>query len=189
MAMHSLVAALALMAAPFWETRTPREWTMEELKALLNDSPWARTDGTQVYLATAEPMRLAEAEWSRRAPAKDRPEDPLAQDYRDFLKENEGKVIVLAALLPRPDALMNAADARKVEEKCVLKVGKKKYNITGHFPPSISDPFLRLVFPRSAVTAADKEFTFELFLPSVPNSYRLVYFTVKELYYKGRLEM
>jgi hypothetical protein len=47
---------------------------------------------------------------------------------------------------------------------------------------------LRLVFPR-AVSAGDKAFSFELYLPSVPGPYRAVEFRLKDLMYKGVLEL
>jgi len=40
--MHIMVALLALLAAPFWEAKAPRDWSEEELRALLHDSPWAQ---------------------------------------------------------------------------------------------------------------------------------------------------
>ncbi len=182
------IALLLLAAAPYWESRPAREWTTEELTQFLTASPWARAAGTQIYLATAAPVREAEAEWNRRQPKKDLPDDPVESDYQEFLRENLGKYIVLAALLPQLGVMSDAAMARRVEEKCFMKVGKRKHKIAGHFPPSISDPFLRLVFPRD-IQPGDKIVEFELYLPSVPQSYRMIFFDLKQLQYKGRLEL
>jgi hypothetical protein len=172
----------------FWESRPASEWADDELRWFLASSPWVRQVGTQVYLATAEPVREAEAVWKVRQPPKDLPDDPLESDYQEFLRENPGKYIVLAALLPRHDALDDAAAVRRLEEKTLMKVGKRKHKLAGHFPPSISDPYLRLVFPRD-IQPGDKIVEFELYLPSVPQSYKIVYFYLSQLQYKGRLEL
>ena len=69
-----------------------------------------------------------------------------------------------------------------------MKVGRKKYKITGHFPPTPSDPYLRLVFPR-AVAPSDKIVEFDLYLPGAPQPYRIAEYVVKELMYRGKLEL
>ncbi len=97
-------------------------------------------------------------------------------------------MLVLAVFLPRPDVLLDPLEAKRMEEECLLKVGRKKHKMIGHFPPAPSDPYLRLVYPR-AVSATDKAFSFELYLPGVPAPYRTVEFRVKDLTYKGALEM
>ncbi|MGE5644423.1 MAG: hypothetical protein ACM336_01400 [Acidobacteriota bacterium] len=188
------VLLLALLASlPFWESKPAADWSDAELEEFLTESPWAQqavsakeTSGAQVYLASARPVREAEAERARRN--KPAAEDPNADEYAEFLRANEGRVIVLAAALPNAGALANPAELKRMEEECVLRVGRKTYKMTGHFPPSPSDPWLRLVFPR-AVTPADKTFRFDLYLPSVPEPYRVAMFRVKELSYRGRLEM
>jgi len=75
-----------------------------------------------------------------------------------------------------------------MEEESILKVGKKKYQMTGHFPPTPADPYLRLVFPRP-IGPNDKSLVFELYLPGVGNTYRTVEFRIKELGYKGTPEL
>ncbi|MGH9672950.1 MAG: hypothetical protein ACRD44_07180 [Bryobacteraceae bacterium] len=173
---------------PFWEKKPVAEWTFEELNQFLTSSPWAKSAGTRIYLATARHVREAEALLKKKRPPKDTPDDPVGSDYEDFLAESPGKYIVLAALLPRPDAMMDAAAAARVEEKTVMKIGKRKYHLAGHFPPSISDPHLRLVFPRD-IRPGDRIVEFELYLPSVPESYRLIFFELKNLHFQGRLEL
>ncbi|MFN7993153.1 MAG: hypothetical protein U0Q18_06115 [Bryobacteraceae bacterium] len=68
--MHVLCALLALLAAPFWETKPPKDWSEEELSMLMHDSPWAQmaepAPAVAIYLATARPLRDAEAELGRR---------------------------------------------------------------------------------------------------------------------------
>lgn len=186
--MWKFTVLLAFAAGPFWETKPAREWTNEELGQFLTASPWAKQAGTTIYLATAQPIREAEVEWNRRKPPTDLPDDPVESDYEEFMRENPGKYIVLAARLPRPDEMNDAAAARRVEEKSFMKVGKRKHKIAGHFPPSISDPVLRLVFPRD-IQPGDKFLEFELYLPSVPQSYRMIFFDLRQLQYKGRLEL
>jgi len=186
--MHALALTLALLAAPFWEARSPREWTEEELRLLLSDSPWAQSQGAQMYLATAQPMMEAEAELKRRTRRPSDPQGPLEEEYLEFLRENAGKYIVLAVRLPDVNALADAEESRRMEEDCIMKAGRRKHKMVGHFPPTPSDPYLRLVFPRD-VTAEDRHLDFELYLPSVPKAYRMVQFDLKEMSYKGKLEL
>jgi hypothetical protein len=187
--MTSLCLLMALMAAPFWNTKLPNEWTPEELNQLMRDSPWARDSGTQIYLASARPMREAERRLNIAQP-KSSPNGEIQDDsdYLEFLRENSGKYIIVAIRLPDPNALAETEEARFMEEKCVLKVGRKRYKMTGHFPPTPSDPYLRLIYPR-AVDASVKRFSLELYLPSVAGPFRIVEFDLKEMVYKGILEM
>ncbi len=134
-------------------------------------------------------MRAAETERERRAKDKSpADEDPTAEEYAEFLRTNSGKYIVLAVGVPNASALDDPKEVKRMERDCVLTVGKKKYPLTGHFPPTAADPWLRLVFPR-AVTAADRTLRFDLYLPSVGEPYRFAEFRVEELKYRGRLEM
>ena len=70
----------------------------------------------------------------------------------------------------------------------VMIVGKKTYGIVGHFPPTPSDPVLRLIFPR-AVKPTDKTVLFRLYLGGLNFPEREAEFHVKELTYQGKLEM
>ncbi len=194
----ALYAAAAVAGVPFWEAKNPAEWSDAELEEFFTNSPWAQqaisgksSSGAPVYIASAHPVREAEAERDRRAEAKAKNppvEDPTAEEYAGFLHENEGKYIILAVPVPNPKALADPAGVKRMEEECVLRVGKNKYKMTGHFPPSPSDPWMRLVFPR-VVTAEDKSFRFDLYLPFVRDPYRFAEFRVRDLIYKGRLEM
>jgi hypothetical protein len=170
----------------FWESKDPKNWTSDEAMELLTSSPWARTDGARIYLASAQHLRIAEDILLNRPPDQAEviaPED----DYRIAMKENPGKYMVLAVLLPDPQSLGNAEESRRMEEDCILKVGKKRYKMIGHFPPTPSDPVLRLLYPR-VVDPSIKNFSFELYLPSVTKPYRMYEFFTKEMVWRGKLE-
>ena len=195
----------AWAGTPFWESKPPAQWSDDELQELLTDSPWAQPaisagseSGVQVYIASARPMRLAEEETERRAKDKAPVQDATAEDqtaedstageYRDFLAENQGQYIVLAVSGASAKALAEPAEVRRMEEQCILRVGGKKYQMVGHFPPSPSDTWLRLIFPR-AVTEADRSFRFELYVPGAKDPLRFAEFRTKEMHYQGRLEL
>jgi len=187
-----LAAVCAFGADEFWK-KPPQEWTEEQLETLLKDSPWARSaegshrTGLQAnpvvtFLASSKPMRLAEEELIRRRVK--RPEVARAirsarAEFNEYLDKNAGHVIALAIACD-PNALADAQDARKMEEDTFMKAGKHKVKIMGHFPPSPSDPFLRLLFPR-AVDAKAKTIEFEFYLPGGPSPYRLAIYKVSEL--------
>ena len=195
--MHAICAFLALFATPFWEAKAPADWTSEEVVLLLSDSPWARaatagskvqSDAVQTYLASAAPMRQAELEAARRFRRK-RVEQGDPDDYREFLEAQASRSIVLAVRFPDWNALADAKESRQMEEDTLMRVGRRKYKMSGHFPPTPSDPYLRLVFPRDAVKPGDKTIVFELYLPGVPNSYRMAEYLVRDLVYRGKPEM
>jgi len=196
--MQALVVLMLLAGAPFWEAKPPRQWTAEEMDAIFHESPWAKMLSLQtaignvppvhVYLATAKPMQEAELEAKRRLGNNRPAEDAADDEYRAFLRESGDKYIVLAVRLPDLNALADSKESRRMEEESFLRVGRKKHKIAGHFPPTPSDPYLRLVFPR-AVEEQDKSLSFELYLPSAPAPYRSVEFQLKALYYKGKPEM
>jgi len=189
---------LFLFAAPFWDSKAPEKWSDDELRALLTDSPWAQmatVPGSsvavpvQVYLATAAPMDRAERERERREAKGHVPvDDPLVADYRSWLEEHRATQVVLAVGVTKTDVLADEHEIRRMENECAMRVGKKKFKMTGHFPPSPRDPYLRLAFPRE-VQATDKSVVFDLYLPGVPIPYREVEFKVKDLLVNGKLEM
>src|SRR5947209_4855393 len=146
---------------------------------MLRDSPWARpaiaegvlrAAGVQTYLASALPTREAEAEGVRRKRIALSPE---AEEFSEFLKQQKGESIILAISFPDTDQLADGKEVKRMEEECIMKIGRKKFKMKGHFPPAPSDPYLRLVFPRAAGTA-DKIIEFDLYLPGVEQSYRTV---------------
>jgi hypothetical protein len=187
--MHLLCMWLALLAAPFWETKAPRDWSDGQVDRLLHDSPWAQMSGpapyVQVYLATAEPMREAEAELARRSPKLPRGEPN--EDYVDFLRSEGAHKLVLAIAFKDLKALADAQEEHAMEEESIMKVGRHEYKMEGHFPPVPSDPFLRLVYPRAA-TERDKTIVFELYVPGY-GPYHDAEFKIKDMLYKGKLEM
>jgi hypothetical protein len=185
--MHAIAFWLALAVAPFWETKAPADWSEEQLRLIVADSPWAQgLPGTVAFLATAQPMQDAEREiWRRRTAKGIEPPDP---EYADFLQKNQRKVIVLAIAYHNPRPLADAAEARRMEKESILKVGKKKHLIIGQFPPTPSDPYLRLVYPRE-VGPNDKSLVFDLYLPGVGTGYQTVEFRLKEVLYRGKPEI
>src|SRR5258706_15483321 len=97
------ITLFLMMAARFWESKPSTEWTLDELNAIVSNSPWAQKLSASstaplafVYLAAAEPMRIAEKEMRRRYVKAGGPVDEMRDDYELFLRENSGKVIVLA---------------------------------------------------------------------------------------------
>src|SRR5581483_6964817 len=181
--MRGIAIWLALAVAPFWEAKAPADWSEQQLRLLLTDSPWAQAldrGGPVAFLATAQPIQEAEREiWRRRTAKGNVPPDP---EYSDFVAKDQGRHIVIAIAYRDPRPLADAAEARRFEEESVLKVGKKKYKMTGQFPPTPSDPYLRLVYPRE-VGANDKSLVFDLYLPVT--GYHTVEFRIKELLYRG----
>jgi hypothetical protein len=199
--MHLFFLLAMLFAAPFWETREPRQWTDEELQELMTDSPWAQTTTfnqeheVPVYIASAKPLREAEAESLRRYTSlqeklrKQQVTDLGARsEYEAYLAENEGKVIVIGIRNPNLKALAEAEESKHMEEESRLKAGRKVYRLSGHFPPAGADPVLRLVFPRPDLSGV-KDLHFELYIPGVTGPYREAVFRVKDLRFKGSIEM
>jgi hypothetical protein len=183
--MHLIWILLALWTPPFWESKAPTDWTEAQIEQLMHDSPWALmadpAPAVQVYLATAQPMRMAEDELARRR------NKPLNDEYLEYLRQEGANKLVVAILFKNLTALQDGAEAQHMEEESIMKVGRKKFKMVGHFPPVPSDPFLRLVFPR-AVTESNKSITFELYLPGY-GPYHEAEFRVKDMSYKGKLEL
>jgi hypothetical protein len=183
--MHLVWVLLALFAAPFWETKAPKDWTDPQIEHFLHDSPWAQmaepAPAVQVYLATAHPVREAEAEWAHRRGK------PLGEEYVDYLAQEGANKLVVAIGYKNLAALADGEEERRMEEESIMRVGRQKYKMEGHFPPVPSDPFLRLVYPR-APTERDKTVTFELYLPGY-GPYHAAEFRVRDLMYNGKLEM
>lgn len=193
-----------LLVVPFWESAPPVEWSEEQLILLLNNSPWAQTVGDGVgratrlpgppvlmYLASATPLRQAEEELIRRR-YKQQPDLHAAivdarEEYQAYLAEQVGKVIVVAIPLAA-NALADVGETKRMESESLLRVGKRKVKTTGHFPPTPADPILRLIFPKD-LPEGTKEFTVEVYLPSIPAPYRSATFRVKDLMYRGQPDL
>ena len=75
-----------------------------------------------------------------------------------------------------------------MEEETSMVIGRKSFHFVGHFPPTSSDPVLRLIFNRE-VTPSDKAVTFRIYLPGLNFPEREVEFRVKDLMFQGKLEM
>jgi hypothetical protein len=180
---------LFFLGRPFWEAKPPEHWSDREIEAIRNDSPWAQTVGPDpkvlVYLATAAPIEEAEAE------ARLRTRDPLPDpdpDYLDYLRENREKVFVIALPDVTASELARPGEEKAMEENTRMVIGRKSYQIVGHFPPTQADPVLRLVFPRVA-ESTDKTILFRLYLPGLAFPNREAEFRVKDLLYHRKLAM
>jgi hypothetical protein len=186
--MHTLLAVLLFLGKPFWEAKVPEQWTEREIELLRTASPWAQMTGPApevlVYLATAAPIEEAESEVRLRGKKPLREPDP---DYSYYLVQNRETHFVLAISYPRIPPI-DAQEERRLEDETLMIVGRKRYRMVGHFPPTLSDPVLRLVFPRE-VRASDKAVTFRLYLPGLEFPDREVEFRVKDLLYHGKLAM
>jgi hypothetical protein len=184
-----LLLVLFFLGRPFWEAKPPERWSDREIEAIRNDSPWAQTVGPDpkvlVYLATAAPIEEAEEEARLRTKKPLNEPDP---DYLDYLRENGGKHFVLAIPAVTRGGLDQPGEEKAMEESSEMIVGRKTYKIIGHFPPTESDPVLRLVFPREA-QSTDKSVLFHLYLPGLASPNRETEFRVKDLIYHGKLAM
>jgi hypothetical protein len=187
--MHALLPLFFFFAQPFWEARPPETWSNQEIAMLRTNSPWAQVmgpdPGVLVYFATALPIEEAEGELRLRTKNALREPDP---DYLTYLSENREKHFVLAIPYDKIRAAQKEEESRKMESESVMVIGRKTYKIVGHFPPTPSDPVLRLVFSRE-VQATDKKIVFRLYLPGIEFPEREAEFQVKELLYHGKLEM
>ena len=195
--MPHLFALLFLLAAtPFWEAKPCADWSEEELLEFMGNSPWAqpaesvgsrRSGAIQAFLATAKPMQAAELEYRRRRLPKDTPADPSWDEFQEFLARDATKYLVLAVSIPIA-ASQDAREMATMENDSFLRLGKQKIKMSGYFPPSPTDPWTRLIFPRKDFKGV-KEFDFEIYVPGTGTSYRQVFFRLKEMTYRGQLEM
>jgi hypothetical protein len=183
------VLVLFFLGGPFWEAKPPERWSDREIEAIRSDSPWAQTVGPEpkvlVYLATAAPIEEAEEE------ARLRTRDPLRDpdpDYLDYLRQNREQSFVLALPNVKASELAKPDEEKAMEENTHMVIGRKSYQIVGHFPPTPADPVLRLIFPRVA-ESADKTILFRLYVPGLPFPNREAEFRVKDLIYHGKLAM
>lgn len=184
-----------LFAGAYWETTPVAQWDEIQLRRFFVESPWAQplrpdrspeqiTD-VHAYLASAAPMREAEAELRRRTKPR---EDVLWDEYRAWMEENAATHIVLAVRLPKNSMLEDPRESRAMEQDSRLHAGRKKLKPTVVFSPTATDPYVRLAFPR-AVKPGDEEFEIELYLPGASGSYRTAVFKTKDLLWKGKPEM
>ena len=200
--MPKWIALLAVLtAAPYWESTEVKDWNEEQLIDFFNNSPWAQPaeavastgskDGLSTFLATSVPMQLAELEMRRRRIRKvagvDVVADPAWEEFREFLERDRGKYIVLAVAIPA-NATLEATGMAMMENQSIMKIGKQKVKMSGYFPPSPTDGYTRMIFPRG--NAADaKEIVFELYVPGTGMPNRMAIYSRKAMNYRGRLEM
>ena len=193
--MSPLLLLLFFFAQPFWEARPAAQWTDAELNQMLSDSPWAQAVTPQPLMtamfATAQPVEDALAEIERRTRANPVTGAKLAEpdiDYIDYIKRHRDEHFVLAIPRVSVAASGQAQDEKRMQEQTVMRVGKRQYRLLGHFPPTPSDPVLRLIFAR-VVQPTDKSVSFDLYVPGITHPNRMVEFRVKDLMYKGKVEM
>jgi hypothetical protein len=190
--MHALLPLFFFLAQPFWETKPPEAWSDAQIQTIRTDSPWAQRTGESpvavVYLATAAPIEHAETELRLRLKKNPHPLPEPDPDYLEYLSLHREENFVLAVTYPTLAGLGNAGESKRMEEESVMLIGKQSYAIVGHFPPTPSDPLLRLIFPR-AVKTSDKTVVFRLYLGGLKFPEREVEFRVKDLFYQGKLEM
>lgn len=190
--MYALLLLFFYLAQPFWESRPPEQWSATEIDQIRTNSPWAQTVGrvapVTVWLATALPVEHAEMELRLRTKKNPQPMPEPDPDYLDYLREHRAEAIVLAVSYPRLKTFGKPGEDKRMEEETVMRIGRKDYQILGYFPPTPSDPVLRLIFPR-AVKSGDREVVFQLYLPGINFPDREAVFAVKDLFYQGKLEM
>ena len=140
-------------------------------------------------------MDAAELERRRRSvrkpngSEKGRSLDDVYQEYRAWLGENrETQIVVAVAAVGDRRAFENADEMQQVEEHSIMRIGRKMIQISGHFPPSFTDPYLRLAFPRPTEVDS-KTIKIELYVPGVPEPFREAEFSVKEMTLNGKLDM
>jgi hypothetical protein len=193
---------LLLLAQAYWQSKPPAEWNDLELARFLADSPWAQMavpsakagsfPPIPVYLMTAAPVEKAVAERARRIALR-RPSakdgDALREEFEAWFADNRASHIILAARVGNNDAFTSEPEMRQMKQDSNLDVGRIKVKMSGYFPPTSSDPYLYLAFPRVPVTATDKSVGFDLYMPGVPGPFRRVDFKIKDMLVDGKLEL
>ncbi len=187
--MHALVALLFVFGQPFWEAKPPEKWSDREISSMLQNSPWAQAappaPAVLVYFATARPIEEAESELRLRS------KEPLPQpdpEYLTYVSDHRAEQFVLAVPYPTLRGLGKADEQKRLEDETVMVIHHKTWHIVGEFPPTPSDPVLRLIFPRE-VKPTDKNVVFDLYLGGLDFPEREVEFSVKDLFYHGKFEM
>ena len=126
---------------------------MPKSRPFATESPWAQQTAEApqvvVYLATAAPIEHAEAELRLRLKKNPHPLPEPDPDYVEYLNTHRAENLVLAITYPTLAGLGDAVENKRMEDESVMRIGKKSYGIVGHFPPTPSDPVLRLIFPRA----------------------------------------
>lgn len=183
------MALLFFFGQPFWEAKPPEKWSNREISFMLQNSPWAQAAAPEpaalVYFATARPIEEAESELRLRS------KDPLPEpdpEYLIYVSDHRAEQFALAIPYDQLRGLGHAEEQKRLEDETVMVIGHKSYHIVGEFPPTPSDPVLRLIFPRE-VKPTDKTVVFRLYLAGMDFPEREVDFSVKDMFYHGKLEM
>lgn len=105
----------------------------------------------QMYLAAAAPMQSAEQEGARRAqlqrkPGTQPPENPLAAEYRNWMEGRCGTHVVLAIRMDSNRGFADEQEVRRREDESVMRAGRRKIKMSGHFPPTPAIPTCALRF-------------------------------------------
>lgn len=190
--MHLILSLLLFFQAaetPFWETKKPAEWSDEQIETLMSQSPWGAPTtigNTIAFLASARPLREAENELFRRRELNGEVKAE-EEDYHAYITQNPGKHIVVAVRMASNNHLFNAKELKSMEKECFLRSGKQKIKAVGHFPPTPTDPYLRILFPRIALTGM-KVLSVGLYLPGIHKPFQDVEFWLSDMTYHGQLE-
>src|SRR5438105_3026500 len=118
----TLLAALFLLATPFWEAKTPAQWTDIELRQLLADSPWAQLvpgptkafAPVQIYLATAAPVRQAQQEIARRANKEG------ATEYSLWFEDFSATQIIVAVRVDKLEPYSEGKEVQQMQKESVM---------------------------------------------------------------------
>ena len=186
----TFIASLLLLAAPFWDAKAPAQWTDIELRQMLVDSPWAQLipgptksfSPVQAYLATAAPVRQAEEEIARRANRQG------VSEFRLWFDEFSTTQIILAVRVDKLGPYSEGKEIQQLQKDSVMRVGRRRVKMTSYFPPSATDPYVRMAFPRE-VKLSDKAVGFDLYVPGVPGGFRSVEFKLEPMQIAGKLEL
>ena len=177
-----------LFLAHFWDVKAPVEWSVEEVRKLLVESPWATVSTASLsrpvpmHVASAQPM--IEAELRERQSARVTGSlGPNFDDYGELLKS--GKYIALAVFMPNDQPISDLQESRSLERDSALHIGKRTYREYTYFPPSASDPYLRYLFPRD-VRPGDKTLAFDVYVPGVSSPQRHALFALKDMIDQGK---
>ncbi len=188
---------LWLAVAPFWQEKPVAEWNDIQLAQFLNDSPWAHAaTGTgkvqgppvQTYLASGHLVEQALTERNRRAALrrKQAAEDTLAEEYRAWFEDNRASQVILAIRAGNLLGFSEEAEIRHMQETSAMRSGKVKVKMSGYFPPTDNDPYVRMAFPREIVAPGEKFLDFDLYLPGIAGPFRAVEFAVQDLIVDGK---
>jgi hypothetical protein len=190
---------LLLAAAPFWQEKPIAEWNDIQLAEFLNDSPWAHAatgagkipgPPVQTYLARGHLADRAVAERVRRVALrrKQTGEDALAEEYRLWFEDNRTAQVIVAIRAGNLLAFSEEAEIRRMQDNSAMRSGKVKVKMSGYFPPTANDPYLRMAFPREIISPGEKFLDFDLYLPGVAGPFRTVQFVVQDLIVDGKAD-